>query len=198
MGRATRDAPTRGREGHSDQGRGGQPDQQGAQARDGTFKLPKRPYLNFRHLERIEHVHRHRISALVCQMPADSLSELLDCLADIDGFAVVVEERVHAAKRIAPGAPLIVLVLVELRQLGVDSQHIRRQGATSSWHGEALPIVYPVAFANRAARPNGSRHAGSREPHHPGAGPHADMHMPAQPLTNGKNYAMMYTDERPT
>jgi len=30
-----------------------------------------------------------------------------------------------------------------------------------------------------------------------GAAPHADMHMPAQPLTNGWKRDMMNTDERP-
>ena len=58
--------------------------------------VPEWPYLNFRHLERVEHTHRNGIGALIRQVSPDSSTNLLFCLPDVDRLLVVVIEQVNS------------------------------------------------------------------------------------------------------
>ena len=62
----------------------------------GVLKLRQGPHLDFENLERIEYGHRNSVSALVRQMTADPGPQHLIGLPDINGFTVIIEERVDA------------------------------------------------------------------------------------------------------
>ena len=58
------------------------------------LKLRQRPYLDFQYLEWVKNRHCDSISPLICEVTADSRSQFLIGLPNVDWLTVVVKESV--------------------------------------------------------------------------------------------------------
>jgi len=67
----------------------------------------ERPNTNFADLEWVKDVHCDRVGALIREMASNSAAQSLVCLADIDWFSVVIEERVDTPLVAADFLPII-------------------------------------------------------------------------------------------
>lgn len=92
----------------------------------------QRPNPNLCDFEWIKHIHCDSIGALVGEVASDSAAKPFVGLADINGLAVVVVERVHTALAASDGAALIVAALEESGYLLSDGRNVRRQAARRS------------------------------------------------------------------
>ena len=65
----------------------------------------ERPDTNLSDLERIEDIHCHCVGALIREVTPDACAKSFVSLADVDRFAVVVEEGIDTALRAAYALP---------------------------------------------------------------------------------------------